>query len=383
MRARLLWSALGLVVYTYVVFPLIVLARGAIRPRALLVRPITPTVTIVVAARNEAASIGGKLRSLDALDYPSDRLEILVASDGSVDATEDIVSHHVGRSITLLRLPPSGKAAALNEAIARARGEVIVFTDANSLLAPDALRHLVAPLADPEVGGVAGNQVYATNGATDDAAGERAYWGLDRMLKVAESRAGSTISATGALYAVRRELVDRIPDGVTDDFYTSVGVIAKGRRLVFRPQAVAYERPSRSDRLEFRRKVRIMTRGTAAIMARRQLLDPRVHGFYAVQLISHKLLRRLMGVPLLAIAAVAPTLWRRAIVYRLLVIGQLGFYGLAVAGMLPWRGARLRPFSIPAYLCSALAASVVATWNTIRGRRIDRWDPVHDVEDPA
>jgi glycosyltransferase involved in cell wall biosynthesis len=378
MCARLFWAAIGLVAYTYLIFPLVVLLRGAIAPRKVEAGPITPRVTLIVAARNEEAAIGNKLANLDELDYPGDRLEIVVASDGSEDATETIVAAHRGRPLTLLRLPRLGKAAALNAAVAHASGDVLVFTDANSRLAPDAIRRLVAPLADSTVGGVAGNQVYASDDAATSAEGERAYWNVDRLLKVAESRAGSAVSATGALYAVRRELVDEIPDGVTDDFYTSVGVVARGRRLVFAPDAVAYEPPSKSDRLEFRRKVRIMTRGLAAIRARSELLDPRRHGFYAIQLASHKLLRRLMGLPLLACALIAPTLWRRGPVYRLATIVQAAFYGFALLGLLPWRGAHLKVFSLPAFVCSALAASMIATWNTVRGRRIDRWEPIHD-----
>ncbi len=377
MRAGLFWAAVGLVVYTYAVFPLLVLLRGAVLRRRVRSAPIAPSVSILVAARNEEASIGAKLATIDALDYPAECLEVIVASDGSEDATEAIVEAHRGHPVTLLRLPRLGKAGALNAAVAAASGEVLVFTDANSRLAPDAIRRIVAPLADPTVGGVAGNQVYDA-GDGSHVEGERAYWGLDRLLKVAESRAGNTISATGALYAIRRELVDPIVDGVTDDFYTSTGVIARGRRLVFAEDAVAYEAPAKSGRLEFRRKVRIITRGLAAIRARSELLDPRRHGFYAVQLASHKVLRRLMGAPLLVIAALAPTLWTHGPVYRLATVAQAAFYGCAALGFLPWRGASHRLFSLPAFICSALAASMVATWNTVRGRRIDRWEPIHD-----
>ena len=270
-----------------------------------------------------------------------------------------------------------------NLAAERAAGEILVFTDANSRLAPDAIRQLVAPFADEEVGGVAGNQVYAGHGSAGASTdGERTYWSLDRQLKLAESRAGSAISATGALYAVRRALFDPIPAGVTDDFYASVGVIARGKRLIFAPSAIAFEAPSSSGRLEFRRKVRIMTRGLAAIRARSELLDPRVHGFYAVQLTSHKLLRRLMGPPMVACAIVAPTLWGRGAVYQLATVAQAIFYGCAAAGLLPWRGARLPMFSLPAFICSAVVASMVATWNTLRGHRIDRWEPIHGDTDP-
>src|SRR5699024_400548 len=135
--------------------------------------------------------------------------------------------------------------------------------------------------------------------------GERSYWDLDRALKRAESAGGSVISATGALYAVRRPLVDPVPPGVTDDFTTSTGVIERGARLVFAPDAVVWEPVAASARDEMARKVRVMTRGLQAVAHRRRLLDPREHGFYAYQLLHHKLLRRLMGLPLLVLAVSA------------------------------------------------------------------------------
>jgi len=380
MRVAVFWAAVGAVAYTYVLFPLLVLVRGALLPRAIRSRPITPTVTLIVAARNEEAALPKKLASIERLDYPADRLEVIVASDGSEDGTEAVVTSHVGRRVRLLALPRNGKAAALNAAVGAASGEILVFTDANSLLAEDALRQLVAPLADVRIGGVAGNQVYA-DGPGDGAHGERAYWSFDRFLKAAESRAGNTISATGALYAMRRTLVDPIPAGVTDDFFTSVGAIRRGRRLVFAPHAIAYEQPSSSGRLEFGRKVRIMTRGLAAVGARRELLDPRTHGFYAVQLFSHKILRRLMATPLAVIALTAPTLWRAGRVYRWATVTQVAFYACAAAGLTRWRGASLPIFSLPAFICSALAASMLATLNAVRGRRIERWEPTHEASE--
>lgn len=383
-RKRAFWFAAGLLTYTYGVFPVILAIRGRLARRPVQAQAITPAVTIIVAARNEEASIGRKLRNIEELDYPNERLEVIIASDGSDDRTEDLVAAHAGRRITLLKLPRNGKAAALNAAVAAASGEILVFSDANSQYVPAAIRELVAPFADASVGGVAGNQVYARDaGSSSDAEGERAYWNIDRLLKRAESQAGSAVSATGAIYAIRRSLFDPIPPGVTDDFYTSVGVIAKGQRLVFAPRAMAYERPAGTGRLEFRRKVRIMTRGLAAIVARRELLNPRRHGFYAVQLFSHKVMRRHMTVPLATCSVLAPTLWRHGRVYRLATTVEVVFYLLAVGGLARWRMASHPVFSLPAFICSALAASAVASWNVLLGRRIDRWEPVHTEADAA
>jgi len=356
----------------------IVLVRGFIRPRKYKAEDITPSVTMVLAAHNEAANIGPKLENVLALDYPSERMNVVVASDGSNDGTDEIVRRCEGPRVRLLSLNRCGKAAALNAAAAAARGEILVFSDANSMYVPDALRALVRPFADPLVGGVAGDQRYVAEGRGDAiTSGEQSYWNLDRMLKTAESRAGNVISATGAIYAVRRSLFRPVPDGVTDDFFTSTGVISQGYRLVFAPDAVAFEPVAATAELEFGRKVRVITRGLRGVLVRRDLLDPRNHGFYAVQLLSHKLLRRMMVFPLAVAGATSPLLWRHGRIYRVATLLQGGLYGFGAAGILLARKplGRRKPFVLPAFFCFVNLAALRATWNVVRGRRIDRWEP--------
>ena len=379
MRSRLFWASAGLVIYTYLAFPAIVLLRAMLRPTPYRSGDITPSVSLVIAAYNERRGIGAKIENSLALDYPHDRLEIIIASDGSDDGTDDIVRRHAASGLRLLSLPRGGKAAALNAAVAASSGEILVFSDANSAYATDAVRALVRPFADPTVGGVAGDQRYQPGTAADGTAeGERAYWNFDRVLKEAESRAGSTISATGAIYAIRRSLFRGVPVGVTDDFAVSTSVIAQRRRLVFAPDAVAWEPVSSSGVAEWGRKVRVITRGLRGVYERRDLLDPRQHGFYAVQLFSHKLLRRLMGVPLLIMAIAAPTLWRKGPLYQLATIGQSALYALGVAGLLLGKTeiGRHRALAAPGFFLMVNAAALRAAWNVIRGRRVDRWEPV-------
>lgn len=357
---------------------MVVLVRGLIRPRKYKAEDITPSVTMVLAAYNEAASIGPKLENVLSLDYPSERMNVVVASDGSNDGTDEIVRRYEGPRVRLLSLNRCGKAAALNAAAAAAGGEILVFSDANSMYAPDSLRALVRPFADPLVGGVAGDQRYVAEGRGDAiTSGEQSYWNLDRMLKTAESRAGNVISATGAIYAVRRSLFRPVPDGVTDDFFTSTGVISQGYRLVFAPDAVAFEPVAGTAELEFGRKVRVITRGLRGVLVRRDLLDPRNHGFYAVQLLSHKLLRRIMVFPLAVAGATSPLLWRHGRIYRVATLLQGGLYGFGAAGILLARKplGRRKPFVLPAFFCFVNLAALRATWNVVRGRRIDRWEP--------
>lgn len=382
-RRILFWLGAGTLAYTYVLFPLLVLVRAALRPRPHESADITPTVTMVIAAHNEAASIGDKLENLLSLDYPPERLEVVIASDGSDDGTDAIVRAYTGRGVRLLAPGRVGKAAALNEAVAAARGEILVFSDANSIYTRDALRALVRPFADPAVGGVAGNQLYLSDdGAAVIARGELHYWNLDRALKEAESRAGNTISATGAIYAVRRSLFRPVPPAVTDDFFISTGVIAAGNRLVFAPDAIAYEPVAETGGREWQRKVRVMTRGLRGVLQRRGLLDPREHGFYALQLLTHKLLRRTMVFPLALTAVTAPLLWQRGRLYRAATVLQSCLYGLGAAGLLLERSSvgKRKVLALPAYFCFVNLASLQAIWNVARGRRIERWTPRRDTE---
>ncbi|MCI0395964.1 MAG: glycosyltransferase family 2 protein [Chloroflexi bacterium] len=377
MILALFWLALGLILYTYVVFPLLIFWRGLLAARPYHQAPAIPRASVIIAAYNEADSIRAKLENILSLDYPAERLEVIVASDGSRDGTNDIVRQYAGRGVKLLPLPRQGKAAALNAAVAIATGDILVFSDANSMYAHQALRFLVQPFADPRVGGVAGNQRYLSHtGSTSAGEGEKSYWGFDRQLKRFQSRAGNVISATGAIYAIRRELFLPVPEGVTDDFVTSTRVIAQGYRLVFAPEAVAYEPVAGTRGREFGRKVRVITRGLRAVLFMGQLLNPFRYGFYALQLFSHKLLRRLVVFPLLLLLVTSPLLWSYGLFYQLVTLAQLGFYGLAAAGMLleGTRLGRVKFFSLPFYFCLVNLACLLAVWNVLQGRRIVLWE---------
>ncbi len=374
------WASASVLAYSYVLFPAMTFVRARLKPRLHDAGDITPTVSVVIAARNEATHIGTKMENLKALDYPAERLQIIVASDGSTDGTAEIVAQTHERAI-VLDLLRVGKGEALEAGVRRATGEILVFSDANSLLASDAIRELVRPFADPAVGGVAGNQVYqdaSRRGTT--ARGERSYWDFDRALKTAQSRSGNVIGATGALYAIRRDLFRSIPAGVTDDFFLSLAVIHSGYRLVFAPAAVAYEGVAASNALEYRRKVRIMTRGLRCVAALPDLLDPRKYGFFSVQLLSHKVLMRISGVPLLLLALASMSLAGRSPFYRAALAAQALFYGLGLTGLaLAGRPiGQQRLLSLPAYFCLVQAASVHATWNLLTGHSYDRWEPTRE-----
>ena len=376
----LFWVAVCLIVYTYIGFPLGVVLRGLLwgRPYKHEELTISPSVSIVISAYNEAKSIAAKLDNILSMDYPRDCLEVVIASDGSTDGTDAIVERYKEHGVKLLSLPRVGKAAALNAAVNASSGKILVFSDANSMYKADAIQELVRPFADPKVGGVAGNQIYKTEvsgGSSTD--GERAYWKFDRTLKQFQGKSGNTLAATGAIYAIRRQLFRPIPDGVSDDFVTSTGVIVQGYRLVFAPEAIAYEPVAATSQVEFGRKVRVIIRSWKAFIFRRELLNPFRYKFYAIQLFSHKILRYLVVFPLVMLFLISPFLWKIGFIYQMATISQIAFYICALVGLL-LNGTRFghkKIFTIPFYFCMVNAASLVAIINVLRGHQIKHWEP--------
>ncbi len=378
----------------FVFYPLMLWLRATFSEEPITTADCTPSVDLIVCAHDEAASIGARIENALALDYPQHLLTIWVASDGSSDATVAIARRFEERGVRVLDLPRGGKAAALTTAVSESGeasgADVLAFSDANSMWQRGALRALVRPFSDERVGGVAGDQRYgelyvAGDGeierrpGTDAAAvgrahGERTYWSFDRQLKAWQSRAGSAISATGAIYAIRRTLFRAPPADATDDFMISTEVIAQGKRLVFAVDAVAIEPPADDRAGEFRRKVRIITRGLRGVAYRRALLRPSQSGIYAVELLLHKLWRRLTWIPLVVLFALIPACWSAGGVlaaFAVLLAGGLvsGLAGLAIPAL-----ARFRPVAIASYVLMVNSACAVAALNALRGHRVSRWD---------
>jgi len=367
------WASIALIVYTYAGFTVLLALRARFFPKPVQRGAETPSVSLIIAAYNEADVIADKIANCLGLDYPQDKIEIIVASDGSSDGTNEIVSGIESPLVKFMPLPRQGKNRTVNTAVPAATGDILVFSDADSMLGKDALRHLVAPFADPNVGGVGGDYRYDTEVAEGD--GERTYWGFDRILKHWQSEGGSMTSATGQIYAIRRELFSPVPSSVTDDFYNSTQAPAAHKRLIFEPRAVARGPVAGSSASEYRRKVRIITRGFNSVWQMRRMLNPLQYGFYAIQLFTHKILRRLAAVPLIAILIATPFLWDSGWLYKLALLGQIGLYGGAVAGLV-LRNTKLgnnKLVSLPLFFCMVNAAGLVAFFNLLRGKRYDVW----------
>ena len=316
MTETLFFLSLLLICYTYIGYPLAAAALGALSARRVEKQAIEPTVSVVIAAYNEEASLRATLENKLKLEYPAEKLEIIVVSDASSDATDAIASSLSDRGVRLLRQEPrSGKTSALNLAVPMARGEIVVFSDANSLYAPDALRCLVANFADASVGYVTGKMVYANEEGTPVGEGCGAYMSYENALRALENRLGSVVGVDGGIDAVRAALYRPMSPDLLPDFVLPLRVVEQGYRVVYEPQALLCESSLKKDSEEYRMRVRVSLRALWALYEMKTLLNPLRYPLFAWQLWSHKLLRYLCFVFL-----------GLALLTNLLLLGNRNFY---------------------------------------------------------
>lgn len=347
------WISLFLIVYTYLGYPAILwlLARRArIEETGRLSETSIPSVSLIIAAHNERRVMSEKLTNAESLAYPQDKLEVIVASDGSTDGTNEIVRACPWPSLRLVALPEHrGKAAALNAAVASASGELLVFSDANTLFQSDALHVLVTHFSNPRVGCVSGRLSLVNPSSDEGGRGEGAYWRLETWIKTKESRLGSVIGANGAIYAIRRGLFTEIPVGlINDDFFVSMKVLEQGYRALFEPAAIGQEETAPSLEGEYRRHVRDAAGHFQVLPHLSGLLRPR-HKFTSFAFFSHRILRWLLPFVLMFFSLATLLLSGRA-VYAALSCGVATFVLLGAVGWALRRtGRRMGPLILPLY----------------------------------
>jgi cellulose synthase/poly-beta-1,6-N-acetylglucosamine synthase-like glycosyltransferase len=377
MIEALFFGSVLLAVYPYAVYPLAILAIGALRPRPVRRAPFTPTVSVLIPAYNEADCIEATIRNKLEQDYPRERVQILVVSDGSTDGTDDIVRRYADRGVELLRREGrEGKAAALNEAVGRARGEIIVFSDANSLFAPDALSRMMENYADPEVGYVTGRLRFEGEEGSVGSSGGGAYLRYESFVREAETRAGSIIGVNGGVDSIRRCLYSDIPRQLITDFVLPLRVVAAGRRVIYDPRVGARERPNAGLESEFRMRVRVALRALQGLAHMRGLLNPFRRPLVAFCLVSHKLLRYLAFVFLPIALATGAWLAPASAFYAALFAAQIGAYGLALLGLARTLPPRLRRLTaVPSYFLLSNLAFGLAVFKLLRGESMATWKP--------
>ena len=369
MKARtLFWGSLGALAWTHAGYPAAMGLLARLRPRPVRKGEITPSVALVVSAHNEEGVIGRRLENLLELDYPADRLEIVVASDGSTDRTDAIVEEVATREprVRLLRCPREGKVAAQHRSVRETASDVLALTDANTEWKRDALRYLVANLADPEIGYVCGQlRLESPDGANL----EGVYWRYEMWVRAQESTASSITAGNGAIYAVRRDAYVEDDPKFGHDFGFPYLMEQAGLRAVYEPEAIAVEKPAAEPEDEYGRKVRTIARALGHILTGRIFRPTRP--LYMAELISHRVLRYSTGLLHIGLLVSNVGLLARAPFYRRFFLLQLGGLGLAGAGRarLPIPGARLAY-----YYFVVTNATVAALVRYLRSGTPQMWD---------
>jgi cellulose synthase/poly-beta-1,6-N-acetylglucosamine synthase-like glycosyltransferase len=373
------WLSLAAVAYVYFSYPFLLRLGLFGRPKPLNLGPVPaelPMISVIIAARNEEAGIEAKLRNLLASAYPRERVEILVGSDGSSDRTESIVRPLASEGVGLISFPiHQGKSAMQNRLVAAASGSILVFTDADCILTPDALDHLVSNFRDPAVGLVTGRPVYLNRSATDITENETGYLRYETNIRSEESARGILAVASGSLFALRRSLWKPLDSNLGDDFVLPLHVAKSGFRNILEPRAVAATRLTQSSPASMLRlKRRIVGKDFRALLAEPGMLNPFRQGRTAIGLWSHKLLRWFVPYFLIAILVSAIFLSAHPI-FRIFSVAQIAFYVIALAGLLPHKRTIRSPWSIPASFCIVNLAALLGTMKSLTGRASGRWDP--------
>jgi poly-beta-1,6-N-acetyl-D-glucosamine synthase len=363
------WAAAALIAYTYVGYACWLRVRVFFRARPVRRGGWQPFVSVVMVVRNEEQVLNKKVQNLVGLDYPSDRLEIVVVSDGSSDRTEAILREHVSdpRLHAVMNQLSKGKASGLNDALEWARGELVVFTDARQMIEPGAVRLLAENFADSEVGCASGELMLGAPDGGEKASGMGVYWKVEKRIRELESDSGSVIGATGAFYAVRRSLVGSVPrETILDDVYIPMNVVRQGSRVVFDARARAWDLPDLGAQREFARKVRTLTGNYQLLQLMPWLLT--AANPVRFEFISHKVLRLLA--PFALAGLLLASLFLAAPLYRAALVCQLVFYAMGLLGMAPLKKGPLTRMTDAAFTFVMLnTAALVAFANFVTGRK--------------
>ena len=368
------WAGAAWLLYVYVGYP-VVLALVALKRR---IRPAAnesslPLVSVLIAARNEQKDIGWKLAETLNWDYPTDRLEVLVASDASEDATDAIVKSIDDPRVTLVRMERrGGKNRALNRLVEQARGEVLFFTDANAHIGPGCLRRMVRHFADRRVGCVTGDS-YPIEDAEKATIGNGAgvYWGYESVLKRLENSLGSVLVCDGAIFCMRRSLYHPLYPELANDLELPLRIAHAGYWVLHEPEGRVFERDTTSSSQEYARRRRICAQGALAAWKLRQTL----HGLRGWQFFSHKILRWLTLVPMVLVLASSAALARNWFFSTLLIL-QGGFYCAALLAyvLTAWGKGAGRLFAIPLYIVLGGIGAIAGVCDACRGRKFDVWE---------
>ena len=374
----LFWSALALIAFAYLGYFLVLWALSRLMHNPVQRAPIEPPVTFLITAYNEERNIAAKLEQTLTLDYPTEKLEIIVASDGSSDRTDEIVRGFADRGVKLVRVEGRvGKTETQNQALLQARGAIVIFSDATAQYAVPSIRKIVANFADPQVGGVSGRYEYHNPTGATIGLGGMLFARFDNAIRSMQTSIWTITGCSGCIYAVRRDLYVPLPTDIISDLCEPLKVLEKGYRVVFEPEAVAYEETTTRAREEFGMRVRVIVRGMRGLLYMKSLFNPMRYPFVAFQLLAHKVLRWTVPILLLVVLCANAALAGRASLYSVLFFVQIVFYAIALLGFFAERRRlRIGPLAIPLYFVTINLAAAVAMFRLCKGHKAVTWETV-------
>jgi poly-beta-1,6-N-acetyl-D-glucosamine synthase len=368
-----------LIIYVYFGYPFFIFIIGSFKSNRINQdKKYRPYVSLIIAAYNEELKIEEKLKNSLELDYPIDKLEIIVFSDGSTDNTNEIIRGYTSRGIKLIELRTrQGKTAGQNIAVEQAKGEIIVFSDANALYRKNAIKKLVRNFSDGSVGGVCGELVYSNEHRNPIGEAENVYWNYEKFLKKNENNFYTILGANGSIYAVRKKIYVPLAENVISDFIEPLKILKQGYRFIYEPYALSFEQSTSDYKQEYKRKKRIVNRSFYSLLKHREFLNPLKYPLLSFQLISHKIFRW-MVLPILLLLYICNLFLLGEPVFQLFFIGQCVFYLIALVGFIFEKiGISYIIFYTPFYFCLVNFASMKGIFEYIIKRKtIVAWEPI-------
>lgn len=372
MTKIIFWSSFTFIFYSYLGYPILLLALSIFRKRKVVRGDITPPVSFVVAAYNEQQRIEGKIKNILEQDYPKEKLEIIIASDSSTDRTDEIVSSYRTAGVRLVRAPErKGKENAQKFAVDAASGGIIIFSDVATKLDPDGVRKIIQNFNDPCVGCVSSVDTFINRAGK--ISGESAYVRYEMRLRMLESQVNSLVGLSGSFFAARRELCYPWAVDLQSDFNTLINSVKRGYRGVSDTQSIGYYQDISDGKKEFSRKVRTIVRGIRVLMNSLPMLNPFKYGLFSLQLISHKLCRWLVPFALLILLLSNVFLATKVQHYIYILVLQAGFYVMAALGY--WTSSNRKVLKIPLFFIMVNLSIIIAWYKYLRREDFIKWEP--------
>ncbi len=375
----LFWTLICGIIYTYFGYPIFLSLIAKIWGKNLKKEDIFPGVSLIIAAYNEEKFIEQKINNSLALDYPKEKLEIIVSSDCSTDKTNEIVKRYASSNVRLFIAEKRfGKTAGRNMVIPEAKGEIVVLSDATGMYEKGALRKLVRNFSDPRVGGVGGILKYVNTSNSMVGSGEGLYWRYEVMLRKKESLLGNLLAVSGSIYAFRKKLYSKIPEELADDLIMPLTIKKSGYYAIFEPEAICIEETAKDDKEESAKRIRIANRNIMGLIYMRELFNFFKYGLFSLELFSHKVLRLLIPFFLLALFITTCALSKIAVFYFLFAILQIIFYLAAVIGYVAQKKSKKinRLLYIPLFFCVTNLGVFLGIIKYLNGQKKAIWEPV-------